>query len=106
MFFKLFSIGSEGKLSRVLKKIKIDITDHDTCQTKLRVATRPNNNKPVLGQQFTLHSSFLCAGGDVDEDTCTGDGGSPLICPEKEGRQQDKRYFQVCINTLKSFLFK
>ena len=74
----------------------MDISDHDTCQNKLRKASRPNSSKLVLGSRFTLHSSFLCAGGDVDQDTCTGDGGSPLVCPEKGG---DRRYFQVGINS-------
>lgn len=77
----------------------MDITDHDTCQTGLRAATRPNQSKPVLGPRFTLHSSFLCAGGKAGEDTCTGDGGSPLVCPEKGSKRGEERYVQVRINT-------
>merc|ERR1712107_625531 len=33
-----------------------------------------------LGRRFKLDSSFVCAGGE-GKDTCTGDGGSPLVCP-------------------------
>lgn len=45
-----------------------------------------------MGQHFTLHKSFLCAGGGPNKDTCKGDGGSPLFCPI-EG--QRNRYQQV-----------
>merc|ERR1711936_392825 len=42
------------------------------CQETLR-STR-------LGRRFKLDDSFLCAGG-AGQDTCKGDGGSPLVCP-------------------------
>merc|ERR1712066_678717 len=47
--------------------------DHKTCENKLRT-TR-------LGEFFSLHDSFSCAGGKPKEDACTGDGGGPLVCP-------------------------
>lgn len=37
--------------------------------------------KTRLGNYFQLHKSFVCAGGGKGEDTCGGDGGSPLVCP-------------------------
>lgn len=43
------------------------------CQTLLR--------RTRLGFDFTLHESFVCAGGVKNEDTCYGDGGGPLVCP-------------------------
>lgn len=46
---------------------------HRTCQALLR-STR-------LGLDFVLHKSFVCAGGVINEDTCYGDGGGPLVCP-------------------------
>ncbi|XP_039432640.2 phenoloxidase-activating factor 2-like [Culex pipiens pallens] len=52
---------------------------HSECETALR-STR-------LGGDFDLHESFLCAGGEAGVDTCTGDGGSPLVCPST-GRYQ------------------
>lgn len=46
---------------------------HRQCQAILRT-TR-------LGLDFTLDESFVCAGGEKNEDTCYGDGGGPLVCP-------------------------
>ena len=34
-----------------------------------------------LGIRFNLNNSFICAGGELGKDACTGDGGSPLVCP-------------------------
>lgn len=39
-----------------------------------------------LGSEFTLHDSFVCAGGKATEDTCVGDGGSPLVCNYNKNR--------------------
>ena len=89
------SLDSTRKLSRVLKQIKMDITDSETCQNELRTATRPRSNKHVLGHRFNLHRSFLCAGGGSNQDTCTGDGGSPLVCPAKGRESGKERYFQA-----------
>ncbi|XP_055590573.1 phenoloxidase-activating factor 2-like, partial [Uranotaenia lowii] len=70
----------------ILKKIELPIVAHGTCQKALRT-TR-------LGSRFSLHNSFLCAGGKAGLDTCTGDGGSPLVCPIPD---QPNRYYQAGI---------
>lgn len=57
----------------MLRQITLPFVDHDQCQDMLRQTT--------LGQNFRLDSSFNCAGGKSQEDTCRGDGGSPLFCP-------------------------
>ena len=37
-----------------------------------------------------IHRSHLCAGGEEERDTCTGDGGDPLLCAkEKDGTTGD-----------------
>ncbi|XP_047036627.1 phenoloxidase-activating factor 2-like [Helicoverpa zea] len=65
--------GKEGRYAVILKKVDLPVVKHDKCELALR--------KTRLGELFLLHSSFMCAGGEPDKDSCTGDGGSPLSCP-------------------------
>ncbi|XP_017776714.1 PREDICTED: serine protease 42-like [Nicrophorus vespilloides] len=78
--------GKQGQFQVILKKIELPIVQHDKCQDALRT-TR-------LGKLFDLHKSFTCAGGEGNKDTCTGDGGSPLVCPDP---QNPGRYLQAGI---------
>ncbi|XP_076761965.1 phenoloxidase-activating factor 2 [Xylocopa sonorina] len=70
----------------ILKKVELPMVPHNKCQDDLR--------KTRLGRYFILHESFICAGGEVDKDTCNGDGGSPLVCPSKK---DPSRYLQAGI---------
>lgn len=72
----------KGRHPAVLKKVEVSIVSRKLCLKLLR------NTR--LGQFFHLHRSFICAGGERNKDTCTGDGGGPLICPVSgsEGRFQ------------------
>nr|XP_011301093.1 PREDICTED: mucin-2-like [Fopius arisanus] len=70
--------GFEGKYQTILKKVDLPLVDRQECQSRLR-ATK-------LGQYFQLHKSFICAGGEASKDTCTGDGGGPLVCPTSTGQ--------------------
>lgn len=65
--------GKEGKYQVILKRVPLPIVPREHCVQKLRT-TR-------LGKHFELHPSFICAGGEKGQDTCKGDGGSPLVCP-------------------------
>merc|ERR1719481_240183 len=67
--------GAAGEYQVVLKEIDLPVVDSHQCEDRLR-QTR-------LGSKYKLHDSFLCAGGVSGEDTCKGDGGSPLVCPSK-----------------------
>ena len=67
--------GYAGQYQVVLKEVDLPVLNHEDCQDKLRT-TR-------LGQNFIFDPSILCAGGLNGEDTCKGDGGSPLVCPSK-----------------------
>lgn len=73
----------EPLYNSILKRIDLPVVPKNKCQELLRT-TR-------LGIHFELHESFICAGGG-EADTCTGDGGSPLMCPIPEAENQ---YFQA-----------
>jgi len=78
--------GKQGRRQVILKKIELPTVSFNTCQQYLR-DTR-------LGKFFELHKSFMCAGGESGKDACTGDGGSPLVCPDPENTG---RYYQAGI---------
>lgn len=78
--------AKEGRYSAILKKIELPVVPNDKCEQILK------NTR--LGSFFELDDSFMCAGGEPGIDTCTGDGGSPLVCPI-EG--YINRYFQAGI---------
>ncbi|XP_060525281.1 uncharacterized protein LOC132701417 [Cylas formicarius] len=78
--------GKAGQFQVILKKIELPMVQWATCQDALRT-TR-------LGYHFNLHRSFICAGGGAGKDTCTGDGGGPLVCPDP---QNPSRYVQAGI---------
>ena len=69
----------------------MDLVDFKDCQARLQT-TR-------LGADFTLHESFVCGGGSKDVDTCTGDGGGPLVCPTSDDKSA---YIQVLYQILVS----
>lgn len=77
--------GKEGIFQNVLKKIDLPFYDFYQCEDALRT-TR-------LGQFFRLNPSFMCAGGEPGKDSCSGDGGSPLVCLDSTKTQ----YVQVGI---------
>ncbi|XP_069363630.1 phenoloxidase-activating factor 2-like isoform X2 [Maniola hyperantus] len=60
----------------ILKKIKLPLVEHKTCETQLHTNTRFRHIP-----KFVLHESLTCAGGEEHVDTCQGDGGSSLVCP-------------------------
>lgn len=54
-----------------VKQAELPIVADQECQKKTGA---------VLGKPFTLPASSFCAGGELGQDACHGDGGSPLSC--------------------------
>lgn len=79
--------GKKGKYQRYLNYVEVPIVTHDECQRNLKSTGRLSDN-------FELHESFICAGGEKGKDACKGDGGSPLICPILN---QEGYYYQAGI---------
>ncbi|XP_076681411.1 inactive CLIP domain-containing serine protease A28 isoform X2 [Andrena cerasifolii] len=73
-----------GTYQTELRKVELPLIDRSNCESRLRTTN--------LGPRFQLHSSFICAGGEANKDTCRGDGGGPLVCPTATGQ-----YFQAGI---------
>lgn len=85
--------AEKGTYQSILKKIDLPTVPKDQCLFSLQRA--------LLGPNFQLHESFICAGGE-NKDTCKGDGGSPLICAQNEHKIRNKlenfvRYEQIGI---------
>ncbi|XP_047531058.1 phenoloxidase-activating factor 2 [Vanessa atalanta] len=65
--------GVQGQYQQILKKVDVPIVASGTCQAQMQTAR--------LGSTFVLDTtSFICAGGEASKDSCTGDGGSGLVC--------------------------
>lgn len=58
------SFEQKGSYRENLKKVKLPIVPQKDCQDSLR--------STKLGTLFKLNSSFMCAGGEKDVDTCVG----------------------------------
>ncbi|XP_050681345.1 phenoloxidase-activating factor 2-like isoform X2 [Leptidea sinapis] len=65
--------GVQGQYQQILKEVDVPIVAPATCQSQLQAAR--------LGPSYVLDTtSFICAGGEPSKDSCTGDGGSGLVC--------------------------
>ncbi|KAG7310655.1 hypothetical protein JYU34_003456 [Plutella xylostella] len=64
---------NQGVYQQILKEVDVPVVDSNSCQNQLRAAR--------LGASFVLDTNtFICAGGEMNKDSCTGDGGSGLVC--------------------------
>uniref|UniRef100_A0A1B6G387 Peptidase S1 domain-containing protein n=1 Tax=Cuerna arida TaxID=1464854 RepID=A0A1B6G387_9HEMI len=81
------SFGNKG-IGSILRMVHLPLVDSNKCQEEFRKV-------PRLGPNFNLHNSFICAGRDL-ADTCTGDGGGPLVCPLQD---DSGKYVQIGITS-------
>ena len=65
------AFGGDGSYQHTLKEVDVPVLGHYDCERKLQ--------RTRLGQDFSLHPGFICAGGEEGKDACKGDGGGPLV---------------------------
>merc|ERR1711976_125465 len=75
-----------GPLEFKLRKVDIPIyPDKAKCEKIINEAlTEARGGKK--GRRTKLNAGEICAGGEKGKDTCSGDGGSPLVCQAVSGR--------------------
>nr|XP_036678590.1 phenoloxidase-activating factor 2-like [Drosophila suzukii] len=73
--------------SAVLNKVSLPIVNRNKCEQQLKLTK--------LGWGYQLPQSLICAGGELNQDACIGDAGSPLFC--SIGDRDKDIYMQVGI---------
>ncbi|KAF6204822.1 hypothetical protein GE061_018984 [Apolygus lucorum] len=73
-------IKEKGKKSPYLMKLSLKLLDFDICNEQMEI----EGNKLETELRFQEESQ-ICTVGLDGKDTCTGDSGGPLICPNPSG---------------------
>ncbi|XP_070507633.1 phenoloxidase-activating factor 2-like [Chironomus tepperi] len=79
-------LGKDERFSKILKKVEDPIVPRGKCQENIR-------SQPTFSN-FSLHESYICAGGEEGKGACKGDEGSPLVCQVDGNSNQ---YYQAGI---------
>ncbi|KAG9508942.1 Protein masquerade, partial [Fragariocoptes setiger] len=69
----------DGPVALKIRQVQLPIVEEQECLTKTNAVT----DKP-----FVLPSSSFCAGGELGQDACHGDGGSPFNCLIDDGHYE------------------
>jgi len=67
-----------AEYSDLLKKVKLPVVDSKQCQKTIQDLPRFNEKR------FIVYDNWICVGGEGEEDTCRGDGGSPHVCKHND----------------------
>ena len=73
-------------IQNYMKNVILNRVDNEVCDQTLRARNE-------TADKFTLHSSFICAGGRAGQDVCRGDGGGPLVCQQQGDPEKYVVYF-------------
>lgn len=68
-----------GPASLRVRQADLPLVSDSDCQNKTSLA---------LAKPFVLPASSFCAGGELGQDACHGDGGSPLSCKNPDGHYE------------------
>ncbi|XP_060524667.1 phenoloxidase-activating factor 2-like [Cylas formicarius] len=70
------NFSTDDAPTQTLKQVHVPIVTNEQCRTSYL-------NPSLLGNNADLYLDFpneICAGGGANQDACTQDGGSPLVC--------------------------
>jgi len=74
-----------GSEEFVLRKVDVPIfPDRQKCEKIMEAAVKEASKGRISTTR--IHPGEICAGGEAGKDTCSGDGGSPLVCQAVSGR--------------------
>ena len=65
-----------GYFTKTLRKVNLPVWSSVECEDSLNRNYFQQNHSIT----WSIHESFICAGGQENYDTCEGDGGGPLVC--------------------------
>jgi len=75
-------VAAWGSGLKEQREVRLPLWSKQDCETELR---KEFNERGV--PSWDLDPTEVCAGGEVDKDTCDGEGGAPLVCLDENTDQ-------------------